>query len=115
MTQFPQLNKEKDDVCYLDGTCVLHLGVPFLALTSYLPFPPLAPSGYLLITVHHPTGQWTSSWTPAYASSTPQWRSPALPDPTLITGPFTALVQLPPPARGYGWMPGSLSLRPGYV
>ncbi|KAF6081925.1 hypothetical protein HJG60_008904 [Phyllostomus discolor] len=26
------------------------------------------------------TGQWTSSWTPACASSTPQWRSPAPPD-----------------------------------
>lgn len=53
MPQFPQLNKEKGDVCHLDGTHVLHLGVPFLALTSYLLFPPLAPRAHLLIPVHH--------------------------------------------------------------
>lgn len=104
--QLSQLDKEEGDGCHLDGTCVPSPGVPFLAPVSCLPFPHERP----LVSLGHdpalPPGRWTSSWTPACASSIPQWRSPAPPDlschPGLRIGPLPALFPLPPPARGCG-------------
>uniref|UniRef100_A0A5G2QR78 Mitochondrial fission process protein 1 n=1 Tax=Sus scrofa TaxID=9823 RepID=A0A5G2QR78_PIG len=55
------------------------------------------------------TGQWTSSWTPASASSTPQWRSPAPPDSTLVPGLWVCLFPVPPPSSCQGkWTPSCL-------
>lgn len=108
--QFPQLNIEEDDGCRLDGTCAVASGSPFPSPDHQPPTPPLTPLGHLLITFHYPIGRWTSSWIPACASSTPQCRSPAPPDPTLVpglgVGQLPALFRLPPPAgRRDAWLP----------
>lgn len=119
------MNKEKENGCYSGGSSSsrceeqgkvgFHLDI-ICVLCPAVPSPrpgllPPVPShiGHRLTNLTLLTGRWTSSWTPAYASSTHQRGSPAPPDPTPVPGLWVSPLLLGMWTPG---SPGSMALAP---